>query len=138
MDTEIKLTPVQQAIHDKVAEIRRHSEIMDFLVQNTAQLSKLSPTANVNAVGDYSIWLEVNNRDDLSVALALFPGKVWSKRGEGKVMTYSHWIEPTNIKVIIRATESAIPPTCKVTTKTIVIPAQPERTETVQEITCEV
>lgn len=127
---------LQEAVAGKLKEIETHNAMINFLVKNYAILSQLSDSAEINPYGTFSIWIQVNNREDLTTAMSLQPGEVWSKKGDGKVMLYT--VKQDLFWISIRASDSALPPTCKVTTKTVTIPAQPERVETFEEITCDV
>lgn len=92
-------------------------------------LDKLSDTVAFNLAGG-TVWVMLSTREDLAVVLQL--AQKWDKSTSGKIMIYTAEVNGGGYSV--RATDAAIPPTCKLVTKTEVIP---EHTETVETLVCE-
>jgi len=78
-------------------------------------------------------WFTVTNREDLQELLKLSPS--WSKATERSTMKYTAKVG--DYEIIINATNSALPPTCKVIQERKIIPAQPEREVIEERIVCE-
>lgn len=81
-----------------------------------------------------SLWITVNNREDLMAALSISNGEQWRKDSSDAAITY-HW-DNVGYPVSIYAQNDAIPPTCKVIEVDEVIPAQPERIVKRKKIQC--
>lgn len=96
-------------------------------------LLELSDNAIVDLGGQLP-YFYVHNRQDLQTLMKVAPK--WDKTPSGKSILYQAIVD--NYTVCIFACDEALPPTCKVVKEERVIPAQPERTEIIERILCDV
>jgi hypothetical protein len=98
-----------------------------------AIVDRLSPACDCNAYGD-SIWIYCKNREDLELLMTLAP--VWKKDYEDVELNYCADVD--GIEVILKATDSALPATCHMEEKEVLIPSHfvPERVEKRRVIVC--
>ena len=127
-------TKLQEALEAKQLEINKCYAMIDIMRNMQTQLKDCSNRVEINAYGCMSIWISVTNRDDLIHCLTLT--SQWSKKTSRNIMQYFAQIGEFEIR--INALDEALPPTCKVVTETIVIPATEARTEIVEKIVCNV
>ena len=96
---------------------------------------EMSTEIDVSPYGG-SLWVTVNNRTDLELALSLAkPGTIWQKSVSGNVMRYSANID--EVPVTVRAKTNALPATCKIEKKMVEIPATPAYKTEVETIVCD-
>ena len=129
------MSAIKDAIVDKTNELNRHKVMLDWLTENEQKFAGLSDSATINSSGDQSIWLLAYNRDDLQIYMST--AQLWNKGTEGAVMTYSTETA-SGVKLIIRARDGALPPTCKIVRRTETIPAQPAYERVFEQISCDV
>lgn len=79
-----------------------------------------------------SFYIAVDNRDDLQVLLELAPK--WEKSHGSASINYTADVEDAYFN--ISATDGALPDTCKLVEKDVIIPAQPERIEKRMVVEC--
>jgi hypothetical protein len=127
------MKPIDSEIANKQSEQLRHQDMLTWLHKHRDTLANLSDSANINAYGSNSIWINVTSREDLAVAMAT--GTIWSKSTDGNIMVYT--LQVGDFVINIRARSGALPKTCKVVTETVSYPAQPARTELVEKIVCD-
>ena len=84
----------------------------------------LSETAQLNATGG-SMWLTLDNRDDMKVALTLAP--VWSKSKGIDEQEIDYDATVDNVPIKIRAVSGALPASCKLVEEEYEIPASEAR-----------
>ncbi len=125
----------KEAVESKRQQLIRQlndwDKILDFVEANAEKFDLIGVTPNIYT--DTQIDLDNPTREQVLIAIKQFPGK-WNKGKHADIMHYESIID--GIKIRLWATE--LPPSCKVETRTVVIPAQPERIEEVQEIVCNV
>lgn len=121
--------------------IERETKILGFIERRIVPLvPELSDSVLTNFSGG-TLWFMISDRHDLEVLLRLAaPGDdgviiLWKKSPDGRVIRYSATID--SIEVQIRASDAALPPTCRTTKKTIMIAAVPETKIEVEEIVCD-
>ncbi len=125
---------IKDAIKEKEDEIAGAYKILAIL-QNP-KLEPLSTSVSYNAVGGSALWVFVNNREDLQVFLALVQSP-WKKRVSDKQIIYSNTTE-NEIRIVVYASNNALPPTCRVIKEEVQVPAREAYTETVEKIICDV
>lgn len=109
-------------------KIARESALNNLSMLNKMEIpllelaEKFSDTVYVNPFGS-SIWIQVDNREDLQYAMTLAP--LWKKEYETNYIDYL--TEVDGIEVRIRASEGALPDTCKLVEVEEIIPANEER-----------
>ena len=91
-----------------------------------------SPAVSINPFGD-SVWLALDNREDLALFLTL--AQVWKKDNYGKRLAYTANVG--GILVILRVSGAGLPPTCRVVRKKVVVPATEAYVEIKETIVCD-
>ena len=90
----------------------------------TPLVDRLSENIQTNLLGG-SFWFYVNNRTDLMLLMTLSPE--WYKETQTVTVDYTATID--NIPFRILARDDALPDTCRLVKKQVVVPARPEYTE---------
>ena len=96
-----------------LGNVQKGEELLKDLIQ------KFSETVDINPYGS-SLWVEVDNREDLQLALTLAPK--WAKNPNSQSIRYEATVG--ELPIIVIASNSALPPTCKLVEETYEIPAE--------------
>jgi hypothetical protein len=101
----------------------------------TPLLAELTDTCSI-WTGGANVLINVYNREDLTVCMTL--ARQWKKQPSGSKILY--WAEEGTAlggPIYLYASDSALPPTCKVVEEEEVIPARPEEKRTRKVIKCD-
>lgn len=103
-----------------------------------AKCEELSATSDTNPSGD-TLWIVVRERADLEKAMRLAPpGQLWRKENGncyGPTIDYVTKIDGVVVRIV--AGDAALPPTCRLVERAVVIPAMPEHTQICTVIECD-
>jgi len=101
----------------------------------TPLLPELSDTCSIWTGGN-NVLINVYNREDLTVCMTL--ARQWKKTVSGsKILYYADEKTAIDGPIYMYASDSALPPTCKVVEEEEVRPAQPEERITRKVIKCD-
>ena len=131
MDTAIETPTVKTHAEELMEDILRARKYVQDQADNYSKilpkvegiLSKLSADCTINAFGG-TVWFTTRNRDDIGALMVLAPR--WIKSAESEGIRYSAVVD--GVDYWIEAKHGALPPTCKLVEREIVLPATPERT----------
>src|SRR5580692_3614431 len=96
---------------------------LDKMISQLAKI-ELSDEVYINPGGG-SCWIDVRNREDLQTALTICEG-VWTKETAGSEIHYDN--QRDGISYRIKATDDALPATCKLVEEEYIEPARPAYT----------
>jgi len=123
-------------LDDQIAGCQRARQFLES--HFSKQIEQLSEDVQFSACSDF-LWFRVTNRDDLQILMSAFPK--WTKTPSGSSIDYSaeswHTCDDFVIRVVISAGDKAIPPTCHLVKKQVLVPARGEHYEEQTVIICD-
>ena len=117
------MNPLIANIQNTIHKYRRFLDDLN-LMETHFELLQFSDTAHCSPGLD-SCWIYVSNREDLMTALSISRGGIWQKETREDAIHYTATVD--NIPYEIRATNDALPNTCKLVEEEYTVEAQPAR-----------
>jgi hypothetical protein len=129
IDADNKLA---KSVLESVANFESAAEAMKKNLSEVAHLLPLlSDTASINAFGG-TVWFTVTTREDVQTLMQL--SERWNKGADENGINYESAGDYGHFRIQTR--DAALPPTCKLVEREVVMPAQPEKTVKKMVVEC--
>jgi hypothetical protein len=134
------MSPIQKQNQDEatqhclVVEEALAKSLINSKYTSRVLLPLLAKTANkvsINCAGSGPIWIDVVCREDVQLFMTL--AKTWTKHSYSSGISYDG-VTVDHVELAIRASDEALPPTCKLVKKTRMVPAHEEE---YNEVVCD-